>query len=166
MLLFIRNDCTSASEAAGRMLVEEGLLGHIAMDDSSSSSYIVLGRGDIVTNYGKLENVLYVPGLAQNLFSILAAAAKGLSHVGTKDKLTFYHKERELFSAQLQKKLYLIRLDVKGARKSVERVNAATLEEWHSRFRHISKETITKMKELNVVDGLDIVVASKQTCQD
>lgn len=55
-----------------------------------------------------MKNVLYVPKLGQNLFSISAAANNGLTHIGSKDELIFYFNKIILFRAYSRDKLYLI----------------------------------------------------------
>lgn len=124
----------------------------------------VQGQGDILTNKCRLKNVLYVPSLSQNLFSISAAASAGLTLIGSKDKLAFMFKERPAFQAELKDKLYLIDLEPKNPIEA--HVKSATVKEWHARFNHVSPETIKLMIKNNAVDGLTVVNQSEPKCQE
>lgn len=131
-------------------------------DDKSNLK--VCGKGEIITRKGRLKDVWYVPELGQNLFSISAAAANGLTHVGGKEKLTFFYGNRELFSAILKNKLYLIRLEPKELLKAT--ANSATLKEWHDRFSHVPTSVIKYMQKHKIVEDLNIVTQSKDKCED
>lgn len=124
----------------------------------------VEGQGEIITTNCKLINVLYVPELSQNLFSISAASMNGLTYVGTKDKISFRRENKEIFSAHLKNKLYLIKLEPKAQISAC--VKSATLSEWHSRFNHVSPETIKIMHRDKVVEGLDIATKNDEICED
>ena len=129
----------------------------------SNQSMQVAGVGTISTEIGKLLNVLYVPSLGQNLFSISSSAANGLTHVGKRDKLTFFKGERELFFANLTNKMYLLRLT--PTKVVYAKANIATLDEWHARFAHVSEETLKIMSKKKVVHDFD-VGESKEKCLD
>ena len=134
---------------------------HVQLADEVSIA--VEGSGSIVTKQGIISNVLYVPNLAQNLFSIAAAANAGITHIGTKDKITFYHKDEAIFTANMRDNLYVIKFDyVNQSGKAY----AATLKEWHARFGHVAMDTIMRMKKNSVVDGLEIVNTVKPQCDE
>lgn len=120
----------------------------------------VEGIGNVRTEFGILKDVLFAPQLAQNLFSISAAARNGLTHVGSKIGLTFYYKTRELFVAKPKDNLYLITFNQQVSAK------AATLSEWHARFNHINVDTIKRMAQTNAVDDLVIVAQKRDKCTD
>lgn len=120
----------------------------------------VRGRGEILTNKGKLVDVLYVPELSQNLFSISAATANGLTIAGSGDKLIFHDGENELFEANKVNKLYLIKFNIMR-----DRVCVATLGMWHARFGHVSKDTILHMMKYETVEGLNIVPDVEEKCE-
>lgn len=74
----------------------------------------VEGQGEIITEQCKLKNVLYIPDLSQNLFSISAATSNGWTLIGSKEKLLFKFNNIEVFEAKLDNKLYLINLKAKN----------------------------------------------------
>lgn len=143
-------------------LTIEGPMGSVSLADKSMKQ--IMGVGEIVTKYGILTDVWYVPGFGQNLFSISAAAEKGLLHRGLKDRLVFTYGDKEVFSAIQKGKIYLIDLNTKVSLQG--QANAATPEEWHARFGHVSMDAIKLMAKNNVVDGLNISREAKQVCED
>lgn len=130
----------------------------------NSSTLQVQAVGDVIMDKGQLKEVFYVPGLSQNLFSVRAAARNGLTHVGTKDGLMFYHGDKGVFPALLVDDLYLIKFNT--VNEQVAKANATTLKVWHSRFAHVSMDTIMNMKKNKVVEDLDIMATTKVKCQD
>lgn len=130
----------------------------------ADDSYVdVKGKGDIITTSGTLKNVLYVPSLGQNLFS-MSTAAKILNYTGTEDKIVFFHQGKEVFTANKNGKLYLIKFNV--IQTNSGKANAATLKEWHARFGHVSMDTIKLMHKNKVVEGLDIVTEVQEKCEE
>lgn len=80
--------------------------------------------------------------------------------MGGKESITFYAGSEVVFEAKLRERLNVIQfLPV------MAQLNAATLEEWHARFSHISKDTIQQMQRNKVVDGLTIVSTSQERCE-
>lgn len=133
---------------------------------ANSKSVKVMGIGEIMTAYGKLQNVYYVPELSHNLFSISTASSCGLTHLGSKDKIQFYHGDKELFTAHLENKIYILDLKVKKPIKIKGLANAATIEDWHHRFGHVSMDTLKKMITRKAVDGLEVKGQATQVCEN
>lgn len=80
------------------------------------------------------------------------------------DKIVFFKGDEELFTAKLIDNLYVIDL---GWRKThIGAANSATPEVWHSKFGHVSMDTIKLMIKNNVVDGLKIQRDQKEVCED
>jgi len=133
----------------------------VELCDSSKTKLEVRGSGSIMTKVGKLSEVLYVPELGQNLFSVPAAAANGLNYVGSHDKIAFYHEGVKLFEATLKDQLYFIKFEPTNYA-----ANSATLSDWHARFGHASIDTIKKMINGNLVEGLEIADRKRDQCID
>lgn len=108
-------------------------------------------------------DVYLVPGLGQNLFSIRAAAKNGLTHIGSSSDIAFFKDQTELFKANLQNNLYIIKF---VPTQSQPRAMAATLDIWHSRFAHVSRNTIKHMKQKDIVEDLIIVDEIEDNCMD
>lgn len=135
---------------------------NIVMLDNKESIEIE-GIGDIVTDKGRFIDVYYVPKLGQNLLSIYAAAQRGITHVGTHDKLIFYHNDREVFRANLKGKLYVAKFNIKYP-QGQNQAFAATERVWHARYGHIPINVIRLMKRNNCVEDLDIVTKDTDKC--
>lgn len=100
-----------------------------------SSRIPVLGEGRINTQFGYLKNVLFVPGLRQNLFSIGSAAKNGIVARVNQDSIDFYKEETMVMGAERENNLYIIDIEPKA---NMVFANSATLENWHARFGHVS----------------------------
>lgn len=156
--------CTNHMSPHRELFSSFKMIDNSSIQLANESSVQACGQGEILTAKGKLTNVLFVPGLGQNLFSISAAASTGLTHVGLKDSLKFFKNDREVFTATLMDKLYLIKLEPRYVQ--VAEARAATLSEWHERFNHVSPETIKLMQKNKVVEGLNITSRPSDHCQD
>jgi transposase InsO family protein len=138
------------------------------------------GMGDITiqTNVneewhsGILKNVLFVPDLGVNLFSVRSATKAGLRVLFNNDRVTISKGEKivavgESFSN------HLYRLNIRSVKNhhskvgqnsdgqqtafhALSRPEAQPLHLWHHRLGHTSTETIRKMESEKLVDGLVI----------
>jgi len=138
------------------------------------------GMGDITiqTNVneewhsGILKNVLFVPDLGVNLFSVRSATKVGLRVLFNNDRVTISKGEKivavgESFSN------HLYRLNIRSVKNhhskvgqnsdgqqtafhALSRPEAQPLHLWHHRLGHTSTETIRKMESEKLVDGLVI----------
>lgn len=122
------------------------------------------GLGKIKTTIGEMSQVHFVPEIAANLFSVAAASKHGLRGTWNKDLFTFSHKGKDLIKARRHGNLYLTSFEVKP--QPGKAFAAATLNEWHNRFGHISTETIQGMIENKAVDGLNIMAIYQPQCED
>lgn len=110
-----------------------------------------LSSTHIITEYGILRDVWLIPDLKQNLFSISSAVSKGLTYAGNGKELKFYKGSKELLKGVMRNKLYIIRFNILNKNYA-----HATLDQWHDRFGHASKDTIRRMIKDNLVHGLKI----------
>ena len=125
-----------------------------------------VGSGRIYTTAGVLDEVFYVPELSTNLFSLMAATSRGLRVTCTSDKLVILDRGREVLRGRKESGLYLIKLDIEI--ENATAFKATTIDEWHQRFGHISRDVIRRMADKEVVDGLEIKKTSNETkpCED
>lgn len=116
------------------------------------------GRGKIETNRGILQNVLYVPELETNLYSIRAATELGMRVEYDDDSVVFIRKDDNeiLLDGHLRGPLYFLNMDVVNQENYHEAHIAHSLSDWHKRFAHISPNVIKNMAKSNIVDGLNI----------
>jgi transposase InsO family protein len=121
---------------------------------------------------GILKNVLFVPDLGVNLFSVRSATKAGLRVLFNNDRVTISKGEKivavgESFSN------HLYRLNIRSVKNhhskvgqnsdgqqtafhALSRPEAQPLHLWHHRLGHTSTETIRKMESEKLVDGLVI----------
>lgn len=117
-----------------------------------------IGTGTIETNRGTLQNVLYVPDLLSNLYSIRAATKLGMVVEYDKNNVMFVSKETKkvLIEGRLIGLLYYLEMDTINQDAKEYAYSADTLKDWHQRFGHISVKTINMMAKNKIVEGLKI----------
>ncbi len=99
-------------------------------------------------------DVLYVPKLSGNLFSVGAAVKRGNTVQFKKSRCYIYSKNGDLQGMGTQRSDGLYRLDVEGSSPGCHCASGAlvTASLWHQRLGHT-----TKLKELkNLVNGVDL----------
>lgn len=122
------------------------------------------GSGKIITNYGTLTNVHWVPEASSNLFSEGAAAKLGLYNRGDGNKKVFTRDNMVIFIPGLCNGLYLINFEI--FIRGNHAMKARSLSEWHRRLAHVSYDTIEKMNKIQAVTGLIINDSTKPQCLD
>ena len=118
-------------------------------------------------NTGVLLNVIYVPSLGANLFSIKSATGGGaICTFSDNDVIVTRAGKTVATGSSFQSKLY--RLDIKAtqptdtkppARSALAHLSTTTaqpLNIWHQRLGHVSHAKIKEMEKANMVDGLAI----------
>lgn len=113
------------------------------------------GFGSIKTNVGTLTNVLYVPKLAANLFSIQASLEQGLNAVMDSSRVTLMRGDEAILQGELEDGLYLLKLNVL-VDKGQSIYLARTCHDWHKRFGHVNNKTLFEMEKNKVVDGFKL----------
>jgi Integrase core domain/GAG-pre-integrase domain len=115
------------------------------------------GRVDIslllegIPTPGYLQDVLHVPGLSRNLFSVPATTAKGhIIHMET-GNTTIWTKEGILIASATDYK-GLFRLNVEHQ----EEANLVDAQLWHERLGHINIKRIEQMAN-GLVEGMDTI---------
>ena len=130
-------------------------------DDRIIHSY---GSGFVVTDNCIIQEVHYVPEIGLNLFSVAKCTKeKNVVALCTDKSIHFMRGEQELFEGKLHSNgIYILELNVKLAANVA--MLATSLDDWHERLGHVSKQTIRYMAENNVVKGLVISKDSELTC--
>ena len=132
----------------------------------------VAGKGDInvkitngpQTHIGIMKNVLHVPGIGINLFSIVKAADQGVISVFKKEGVYLYRENNlELFGVRTETDVYqLNKVAVPSTNPSSKKgtcdnfFSAISLDVWHQRFGHAHHSVIKRMKTEGTVIGLTI----------
>lgn len=134
----------------------------------------VVGSIDIISlvngnkKEGTLYNVLFVPGLGTNLFSIGTSTQLRIDVHFQKDKVSFKIKDSVIIEGnRLGHSLYYLKITGKN---SILKISTATksnkqksdLNLWHLRMAHLNYKTILKMKSVAAVEGLTI---DKHNCE-
>ena len=127
----------------------------------------VHGRGNvpIITEIkGKesdfiIKNVLYVPGIGINLFSIGAATEAGMECTFIGNKCNFYHNKQLILTGErAAKTMYYLNIrsqDVEDfANTAVQKVISLTT--WHQRLGHADHRNIRRMADLKLVEGINL----------
>ena len=112
----------------------------------------------------RLVDVLYVPDLAKNLFSVSAAAKRGNSIELHQNGCVILDKFQKISgSGKLQNNLYV--LDVSEKNVGFHDVNIASNEHpeelWHQRFGRLSKNNLRLLRDQKLVTGMDFQPAKE-----
>ena len=103
-----------------------------------------------------IKDVLYVPKMAANLFSVRAALQEGYEITFSDDQVIVKHGD-DIIPAYSDGCLFAIELKILKHDQSTRSAYAAySLESWHKRFGHCGVNLIKKMLATRMVDGLDI----------
>ena len=110
---------------------------------------------------GEFYDVLFVPGLGTNLFSIGIATDSGIDAHFIKDTVAFVKNGTEIMSGQrVGKSLYHLKVIAKNSDIDSTYAAAASTTRpipiWHQRLAHLNCKTILKMARTNAVIGLDL----------
>lgn len=124
------------------------------------------GKVDAISFIGKkqikvtIHDVMYVPDISDNLFSAGQADERGLTHKGSKGKITFLDGNKVVATGQkVHGNLY--RMNLKVPMRANIAKKERTLEEWHEIIGHTSFEKLKEMENKGSVDGFKIVSTSK-----
>lgn len=115
---------------------------------------VAKGYGNIETNVGIMKKVYYVPELTANLFSISAAAKNGIEITCKALGMDFKFEGEKVITAKMIHGIYLLYLKVE--KPSDRALAASSIDEWHERFAHVSKDRIKLMAKTNAVKDLRI----------
>jgi len=122
------------------------------------------GFGKVIVAGGVIRNVHYAPQIQANLFSLSSAADQGVEILTTNLKMSFIQNGVEIAQATRQGKIYVLKFDVIPSNSII--CAAATLDEWHRRFGHVSTHSIQRLQCSGAVEGLDIKSKEAEICED
>ena len=108
----------------------------------------------------RIEDVLYVPDLGQNLISVHRIAQKGIDIIFTEDLCEFRKAENQKLcsTARVKKGCSQYELDgfvVKSENAAIAE-NILNLDLWHQQLGHVSKDTLKNMFCKGVIEGLHL----------
>ena len=130
----------------------------IELADGSRNRSLALGQGDaemnVLNSEGQLcsiilENALYVPSFAQNIFSVPAATGKGATIVFAENSAKLIQKDNSpSIDIHKERKLYFINSVQHSTKVS------RTLKQWHEVLGHCNIQDLLKLQEK--VEGMVI----------
>lgn len=130
-----------------------------------NSKIPAIGSGRVITSFGSLEKVHYLPRLSHNLFSISAASKNGITAIYNHAGIELSKGSRAILKGVPTHGIYA--LDLKVSRNVERAFTAATLSDWHKRLGHVSVETIERMSQIKAVEGLQIKASEEKfECED
>lgn len=189
---FVANETTGMSKSTDRWIVDSSASRHMTPYRNLITDYkefttpgeIVLGDGKLTEARGEgsiyftsgmfsgeLKEVLRVPGLTKNLFSVSRAMAQNC-------EVRFANEPEEVhFLKDGQVKLIghrgLLSLFILNLQVRIRKANTvagallgAPLKEWHRRFAHANENSIRQLISKEAVTGLKIQALSYPNCKE
>lgn len=168
-------------------IIDSGATSHMTHDKTLLLNYsnydepteILVGDGEHIEAHGKgwlfihgkkepkvIKDVLYVPKMAANLFSVKAGVKDGFEIKFDKTGTTVIH-EGEKFLTHYDGCLFTIDLRILNLPKKASQKAFAVYDadSWHRRFGHCGKNVITNLAKFKMVDGMQFGNPEPQ-CED
>lgn len=116
-----------------------------------------LGTGTIETSIGTMYNVMFVPNMTTNLFSITSFVKNDPEHMVLcrGDKILIASGNKTILEGSRYSGIYMLEVDVKIP-KILTAMTARTTQEWHENLGHIGAKAIKEMIKNNSVRGLEV----------
>uniref|UniRef100_A0A1Y1M571 Integrase catalytic domain-containing protein n=1 Tax=Photinus pyralis TaxID=7054 RepID=A0A1Y1M571_PHOPY len=118
----------------------------------------------------RLENVLFVPQIQQNLLSTAVLTEKGLQVLIQKQGCKVIDESQNVVAVGERYGKNLLKMDFRVRMEECANIStsvaATSLEYWHRRLGHISVDTIKKISEEGLVEGVNITNCDKFYCED
>ncbi|CAD7083583.1 unnamed protein product [Hermetia illucens] len=115
----------------------------------------------------RIENVLYVPKIRKNLFSVGVCTDKGFD-VLFKGKLVTINRDGEAFGVGVQQDNQIYRMLFKVRKPSVAReanVSTVNLRVWHERMGHVNNKVLRKMTQKGLIRGVKLADIDNFFCE-
>lgn len=119
-------------------------------------------RSDPPLNKFILKNVLFVPDLCANLFSVSSAESHVSEIIFKNGSCHIFKEGKEIVTGLKNGNLYRLSLNVLRAEANVSAKSSINL--WHRRFGHINESRLEQMAKNKIVSGLFIDEDEKETC--
>lgn len=107
---------------------------------------------------GRIENVLYVPQLKRNLFSVGVCTSRGFQVKFTEHEVVIYGDNKVLAKGAKQHNgMYHMMFKV-NYEHQVNVSSAENLQKWHERLAHMNINTIKKLSHNGTIKGINKAV--------
>lgn len=144
----------------------------IALGDNKECN--IIGEGTIiVTRYAngewtraRIENVLYVPQIKRNLFSVGVCTSKGYKVVFRDDSVVF-RKGSEVMACGIKQnnEIYRLLFKVSCVKSDCEvNVSSVDLQTWHERLGHLNDRKLRELIKKGLVDESKVLNKDKFFC--
>jgi transposase InsO family protein len=170
------------SVAPNIWFIDSGASQHITYQDNIFSSYEkitpkevylgdntshpAIGKGTVKLNMklnsgstmeGTLTDVLHVPGIAKNLFSVSKATREGLKIKFENKGCTISKGNKILAEGLHEQNLYRLNCQPVGLQEEVNHAKdgLSLTELWHQRLGHLGLQGLKMLSQKNMVDGLE-----------
>lgn len=135
----------------------------------------VTGKGTVTVNKevngkwseARLENVLYVPAIKKNLFSVGACTSKRITVSFKEDKVMLVRDNVPVAEGVKQENNIYRLLFVTKSTRTRNETNVAVndLKQWHERLGHVNTRTIQQMSAKGIVEGLHVLKQVEFFCE-
>ena len=147
--------------------------GSISLGDNGMCD--VTGSGTVLINRlvngkwseARIENVLYVPKIRKNLFSVGVCAEKGFD-VLFNGKLVTITRDGEVFGFGVQQDNQIYRILFTVRKPSVAReanVSTVNLHVWHERMGHVNNKVLREMTQKGLIRGMKLADINNFFCE-
>lgn len=119
-----------------------------------------------VDNTLKAKDVLYVPGLVENLISVPKLTDSGFEVSFMGNDCCVFRKGEFIFAGAKINGVYKMKADVAHVSERADHVRSGEMILWHRRMGHLNMGTLTRMAEEHTVAGLPAFQRGTATCED
>jgi transposase InsO family protein len=118
---------------------------------------------------GSLDEVLFIPDLASNLFSLSRVATRGVNTLCTHDKCYLLARDEVVMEGTLEKMLYRLLITVRTLDEcmyaaslgtSTKQDSLQSIQTWHNRLSYLNYDAIKTMTSSGIVDEIEIKTTS------
>lgn len=114
----------------------------------------------------RLENVLYVPELSENLFSTGVLTDKGVKVLIEKEGCKFIDSSNKVVAVGKRDEKNRLKLDFRLRISEYANMAAVSLQHWHRRLGHVNVDSIKKMCNDGLATGVDLTDSDNFFCED
>lgn len=120
-----------------------------------TGTVLIEKRVDNTWKKGKIENVLYVPKIRKNLFSVGICTTKNYEVCFKDDRVTILLDGRSVAQGVKQgNEIYRMLFRVNRAEEA--NMSCGDLKTWHDRLGHVNKKVISRMARDSLVKGVQL----------
>lgn len=131
---------------------------------ADNSTILAYGSGSIKTTVGTMQEVLFMPDLSSNLFSITAATRFNINvHYSNESVTLTDYQGKVIIKGERRDGLYILEFEIIAPENECVFV-ARPITEWHRCLGHVSDKVIKRMAETGAVDGLEISNKESYNC--